>query len=82
MTILDADAGPITASHHIDGAWNGGVSGSREGRTFVVRNPLDDSLVARVAAGGAQEAGAASPRPPPRSRPGRSGVPVRGSSSS
>ena len=59
MTILDADAGPITASHYIDGAWNGGVSGSREGRTFVVRNPLDDSLVARVAAGGAQQAGAA-----------------------
>ena len=41
-------------THFIDGQWM-----ATGGRTFAVRNPLDDSLVANVAAGGRAEAEAA-----------------------
>jgi len=54
MTII-AESGTTTATtHFIDGRWT-----DAGGPTFSVRNPLDDSLVAEVAAGGRAEAEAA-----------------------
>lgn len=54
MTIFQgADRSAVT-SHFIDGVWT-----DSGGPTFAVRNPLNDELVAEVAAGGAAEARAA-----------------------
>ncbi len=54
MTITEAATAPARTSHFIDGRWT-----DADGPTFAVRNPLDDSLVAEVAAGGRAEAEAA-----------------------
>ncbi|WP_223693559.1 aldehyde dehydrogenase family protein [Leifsonia poae] len=55
MTILrGVGGGPAVTSHFIDGGWT-----APGGRTFPVRNPLDDGLVAEAAAGGREEAVAA-----------------------
>ncbi|GLI26951.1 aldehyde dehydrogenase [Agromyces rhizosphaerae] len=51
---MTAPASPRRTSHFIDGRWT-----DPTGPTFDVRNPLDDALVARAAAGGAAEAEAA-----------------------
>jgi len=54
-TIPAANAAAIGhTTHFINGVWSEG-----NGQTFPVTNPLDDSLVADVAAGGRAEAEAA-----------------------
>ncbi|QEO13902.1 aldehyde dehydrogenase family protein [Agromyces intestinalis] len=54
MTIFTGAGSSTTTTHFIDGRWTDAT-----GPTFPVRNPLDDSLVAEAAAGGAAEASAA-----------------------
>ena len=54
MSIFPGAGRTSTTTHFIDGRWT-----EPGGRTFAVRNPLDDSLVADAAAGGADDAAAA-----------------------
>ena len=73
MTILDGAGTLLGPPHFVDGAWT-------EPSGPMVRNPLNDSLVAEAAAGGpAERRRRRSRRPRRRFRRGRSWNPGRGS---
>ncbi|MEJ3406091.1 aldehyde dehydrogenase family protein [Rathayibacter sp. YIM 133350] len=54
MSITEEAGTATTTSHFINGEWT-----TSDDRTFPVRNPLDDTLVAEAAAGGTADAAAA-----------------------